>query len=340
MNVSQDFLVRLESKVSEQLAARRVGYLLGAGSSFLRGTGYPLSTNLWQNIRGYVPEPQRSEIEEKIVAGEGIEQALDLLDQGKLFGSKHRQDVTDAIAEHFMTVSPSLDLHAAFLQRLASRQEISVPVFSLNYDPLLERAAEHAKVFLRDGFQGVEHAYFDSRFFQQSVAVVHRGRSGTKMARIVPGIVDLFKLHGSLGWYEIPVGDVRRCGFSENLPAGSLRLMVPPQWRKVNDTLAVPYETLWSEFRRLTRHGPYVLNRLVVVGYGMADSHVNGVLEAALARSDFTLMIFGKDLRPDAFARWTRPGVVIVTESRCSLYGETGPGHFDLWSFERLSKEV
>lgn len=313
---------------------------MGAGSSYLSGNGYPLATQLWAQIREHVPEPQRAEIDHKIGEGLSLEQALDSLDDGILFHDMHRRSVVDAIAVHFTKLTPPLGRHFTFTKRLAKREEISIPVFSLNYDPLLERAAEASKVYLRDGFHGIEQAYFDPRLFQQTFAVLHRGRLGTRIGRVVPGIIDLFKLHGSLGWYQTPVDGVRRSGFTQELPNGSTRLMVPPQWRKVNETLAVPYEALWSEFRRLLRHGPYMINRLAAIGYGMGDGHVNAVIDAALSRPDFTLLVFAKELSSDAFARWTRPGVIIVTESRSSIYGEVGPGHVDLWSFERLSGEV
>jgi hypothetical protein len=223
---------------------------------------------------------------------------------------------------------------------LARRPEPSVPVFCLNYDPLLERAAEHRKLRLMDGFLGVEQAYFDAALFQEQIGTIQRGRRHPQV-RWVTGNIHLFKLHGSLGWYDCPMEGVRRCGFTLQIPTETKRLMVPPQHRKATDTTAPPYAALWSEFRRLVRHGPALLNRLACIGYGMRDEHVNAVLENGLARNDFTLMIFAKTLVADTFDRWSpRRNVVVVTEDRCSLSGEAGPGHSDLWSFERLSCEV
>ena len=83
------------------------------------------------------------------------------------------------------------------------------------------------------------------------------------------------------------------------------------------------------------------VNRLVCIGYGFMDEHVNAVIENALARNDFTLLILAKSLSDTAWSRWSvQTNVIVVTENRCSLKGENGPGHADLWSFERLCKEA
>ena len=74
-----EFIAALEAKVAEQLQAQRVGYLLGAGSSYLGGSGYPLTFELWERIKSKIPDPaDRSAIQEKLDGGAiGIEQALD-----------------------------------------------------------------------------------------------------------------------------------------------------------------------------------------------------------------------------------------------------------------------
>ena len=117
--------------------------------------------------------------------------------------------------------------------------------------------------------------------------------------------------------------------------------MIPPQHRKDTDTMSPPYSSLWSEFRGMLRQGPFMVNRLVSIGYGMRDDHVNTVIENGLARTDFTLIIFAMMLKPEVFQRWSnKHNVIIVTKDQCSLNGETGPGHSNLWDFEKLSQEV
>ena len=176
--------------------------------------------------------------------------------------------------------------------------------------------------------------------YQQRLGVVRRTWRGRQFS-IVPGNIHHYKLHGSLGWYDSQSKGVRRCGFDLPIPAETKRLMIPPQRRKATDTMSIPYSSLWSEFRAFIRHGPHLINRLVSMGYGMRDEHVNDVIENGLARSDLTLMIFARDLIDDVFNRWSpKQNVIIVTNNRCSLNSEVGPGHPSLWDFEQLSKEV
>ena len=103
----------------------------------------------------------------------------------------------------------------------------------------------------------------------------------------------------------------------------------------------LPYSALWTAFRVCLSHSPTPLNRLVCIGYGFADEHVNAMIESAMVRTDFTLLIFAKELSDSVWVRWSeKPNAVIVTSTRCSLYGVAGPGHNDLWGFERLCQEV
>ena len=153
--------------------------------------------------------------------------------------------------------------------------------------------------------------------------------------------IRLLKLHGSVGWYECGTNKIRRCAFAIDIPENTKRLMIPPQRRKANDTMNPPYSALWSEFRGALGQDRRPINRLVCLGYGFVDEHVNAVIENALARTDFTVVIFAKDLSDAAWLRWSsKRNVIVVTEKRCSVKGDVGEGHHDLWDFERLSKEI
>ena len=56
MVAASDFTKDLEAKVAQQLKSQRVGFLLGAGSSFLNGNGYPLAFELWDLISASITD--------------------------------------------------------------------------------------------------------------------------------------------------------------------------------------------------------------------------------------------------------------------------------------------
>lgn len=339
---TSDFTKELEAKVKEQLHSQRIGYLLGAGSSYFNGNGYPLAFELWDLIKATIPDvAKRDDIQGKLDSGaKGIEQALDLLDDGGANDTPYRHLVTTAVANLFMSKNPPLDLHCDFLRHIAQRADPNVKVFSLNYDPLIERAAANARIRVVDGFLGAEHSYFDASVFEERIGIIRGTYKGRQFDETVKPI-HLLKLHGSLGWYECPINGIRRCSFDKSPPASTKRLMVPPQRRKASDTMLPPYAALWSAFRGCLGQNATPINRLVCIGYGFADEHVNTVIEGALARTDFTLLIFTKNVNASTWARWSqKSNVILVTENQCSLKGQTGPGHSDLWSFERLAMEV
>ena len=342
MTGSLDFKARLEAKISEQLRAQRVGYLFGAGSSYLNGAGYPLAFDLWDRIKDRITDAaRRAEIQAVLdTRGLGIEDALDQLDNGLVIEGPHRHLVTAAIAELFLTIDARTDVHIEFVKRLAQKGDPSIKVFTLNYDPLVERAAEAARVRLCDGFAGHEHAYFDGAMFEERIGRIRGSHKGRQFDETTKPI-HLLKLHGSLGWFECTSIGVRRCAFASAIPAPTKRLMIPPQRRKASDTMTPPYATLWSAFRGALGQDSVPLNRLACCGYGFLDEHVNAVIEGALARSDFSLLIFTKALSDGAWTRWSaKPNTVVVTEARCSIKGETGPGHADLWDFAKLATKV
>lgn len=341
MSTKGTFLSRLEAKARQQLRSQRVGYLIGAGASFLDGLGYPLASQLWEHIGSKIRNPERDEIQAKLDGGaDGIEQALDLLDDGSATEKPHRHLVTEAIADYFLSLNPPTCYHQMFLRRIATKTELSIPVFCLNYDCLFEMASDAERIRMVDGFVGFNRSFFEPLTFQECTALQHRGPRKTQ-ADWRTGIIHLYKLHGSLGWFNLGETEVRRLDLGGKTPDNAKRLMVPPQHRKSTDTTAPPYAALWSDFRRLLCHGPSLLNRLVAIGYGFRDEHLNAVIENALGRHNFTMLAFAHGLTDKVFARWsTKPNVVVVTEARCLLYGEVGPGHPTLWNFQTLVQKM
>jgi hypothetical protein len=333
---------RFITKVKQQLHSRAVGFLLGAGSSHLNGSGYPLATTLWDVLKAALLPADRDLIQGQIDSGcPEIEEALDRLDEGGQGESQLRHRVASAIAEQFRSLIPPLDHHRAFVRGLSLRRERRIPIFSLNYDPMIERAVDEEKLLLADGFWGANNAFFNPNSFEYRLGLPGR-RLGRAVVDPIRGIINLYKLHGSMGWFLDASGCARRGRPEDPIPAGTRVFMIPPHQRKAQDTGFLPYSILWSEFRGLLANDQRrLLNRLICIGYGMRDTHINPVLEAALARSNFTLIILAKSLSDAEFDRWKGyENVLIATETRCVLQREEGPGVPEIWSFEWLCKEV
>ena len=334
---------RLRAKLREQIKGRKVGFLLGAGASFLNTRGYPLAAGLWPAIKDYMPPADQATIDAQMAPGNlSLEATLDLLDIANGGDDRLRQLVTKAISVAFLALAPPLDEYKSFVRRISARRERTVSVFSLNYDCLLEYAADSECLALTDGFRGHFEASFRPDFLLD-VAGCYEARRNRVVFVPRHGIISLYKLHGSLGWYSDGRGRITRIRPDAPHPAGHYNLMVPPQHRKAADTGFTPYATLWSEFRALMNNdAPRLLNRLVSVGYGLSDGHVNAVIDAALQREHFTLVVLARDLPDHAFNKYSAyKNAIVVTETRSSLYGEQHDrGLPDAWSFEWLSKEA
>lgn len=341
MSKRETFIVELEKSVSSQLKSRNVGYLFGAGASYLGSSGYPLALTIWDCIKDDIPQQERDEIQAKLDMDgtEGLEHALDLLDPGGPDPTPHRHFVIDAIAKLFYLIDPPTTNHCEFIKRISRRNDNFVPIFTLNYDPLIELASDAERISIIDGFSGFYKAAFDQNNFD----LIPSKYSNSRRGRILSGnngILHFYKLHGSIGWFlanNIPL----RVSLSFKVEETWRRLMIPPQYRKATETTTQPYSALWTRFRAWLVHGPRPLNRLVCIGYGMRDQHVNDVIESATSRSDFTLLIFAKELTDECFKIWAyRENVIIVTADRCALFGQEGDGHDHLWDFATLCKEV
>jgi len=263
-NVTAPFEVRLLAKLRQQITSRKVGFLLGAGASYLAGRGFPLATAIWPAIKGTMPPEDQQRIEGWMArSGHPLEETLDALDAQ--YGNDHdlRHRVSTAIANSFCCLKPPLDCHQDFVARLSRRSDRIVPVFTLNYDCLVECGADSAQACLVDGFCGTFEASFQPGQFDRASGnfVLRRGR---RVFVPRPGTISLYKLHGSLGWFADAQGQLKRMRPDLLCPTGWRRLMIPPQHRKASDTGFTPYATLWSEFRAFLSNDTHrLLNRLL-----------------------------------------------------------------------------
>jgi hypothetical protein len=164
-----------------------------------------------------------------------------------------------------------------------------VSVFTLNYDTMIEKAADAEGAVLVDGFVGALRRIFrpesyDLDFYfpaQTTEGRVHR----------FDRALHLYKLHGSINWHRCepdwdnPYG-LYATFFNEQTPEEDVQIYPSPL--KYGHALGLPYSELFRRFGSTVVQPQSVL---FVIGYGFGDAHVNALILQALAIPSFTLVI-------------------------------------------------
>ncbi len=203
----------------------------------------------------------------------------------------------------------SLGPHTAFLKKLLTRplNLKRANVFTLNYDTLLEQAADSEGVVALDGFVGTVRRVFRPESYDYDLYFPAETTEG-RVHRL-DRVIHLYKLHGSVDWkaedsqWNNPYGitHVRGAFASGDTP------LVYPSPSKYGDTLGMPYAEL---FRRFAGALVRPQSTLFTIGYGFGDDHVNTIIRQALAVPSFTLVIV------DPFAPAPDPNGAFVSRLR------------------------
>lgn len=150
------------------------------------------------------------------------------------------------------------DQFADWIRR--ARRHHPVEVFTTNYDVLIERSFERARVPFFDGFVGSFRPYFSPDIFENDTSMP--GQSWTR----------LWKLHGSANWSLIDNVTTRL----SDLNHGD---MILPSHRKYDESRKMPYLALMD---RLASSLAVDGTLLLTCGYSWSDQHINSTILTAL----------------------------------------------------------
>ena len=196
--------------------------------------------------------------------------------------------------------------HKNFIRKLLSRpfNLKRINIFTLNYDTLIEQAADSAGIELFDGFVGTNKRYIRPESYEHDLHI----QIETSKGQVHPHdrVLRLYKLHGSITWkasdtsYFNPYG-VEMVNFERIRDED--RLLIYPATNKYGDSLGMPYAEL---FRRFSSNVARSQSALFVVGYGFEDDHVNTIIQQALTFPSFTLVIVDPDPKSDLVKSFKR----------------------------------
>ncbi|MFC2095921.1 SIR2 family protein [Candidatus Bipolaricaulota bacterium] len=179
--------------------------------------------------------------------------------------------------------------HATLLRKLMTRPEKlrRVNLFTLNYDTLLEQAADAAGVILLDGFVGSIRRVFRPESF--GFDFYFPGSTTEGRVHRLDRVAHLYKLHGSISWYRESPTEQNPYGiFSTANSSSQGDVLIFPTPVKQELATGIPYSEM---FRRFSEAVSQPQSVLFVIGYGFGDDHVNALIRQALLVPSFRLVV-------------------------------------------------
>lgn len=162
-------------------------------------------------------------------------------------------------------------------------------LFTLNYDNMIEKAADAEGAVLVDGFVGT----FRRIFRPESYDVDFYYPAQTTEGRVhrFDRVLHLYKLHGSITWHRCEPDWENPYGLFAtfyNQQALADDILIYPSPLKYGQALGIPYSELFRRFASAIAQPQSVL---FTVGYGFGDEHVNALIRQALSIPSFTLVV-------------------------------------------------
>jgi len=165
-----------------------------------------------------------------------------------------------------------------------------VNLFTLNYDTLIEQAADYIGANLIDGFVGTIERTFRPESYDQDF--YYPGQTTEGRVHRLEKVLHLYKLHGSINWRRGKQDMGNPYGlYATQKPSESGKedeVIIYPTPLKYGEVLGLPYSEL---FRRFASAIVQPQSVLFVIGYGFGDEHVNTIIKQALAIPSFFLVI-------------------------------------------------
>lgn len=359
------------SQFEELLIQSRPAFLLGAGCS--KCVGIPLAGELTSHVlkKGTLDEDSKIILEsiENQFCGAGyaqiedyLSELIDLLaiaERRRVRGATRKtvsigdrefvakelrnavEQIKQAIASAIESEKISIETHRNFVAAVHRPVRVgkqlqawdSVDYLILNYDTVIEDALALEKISYSDGIEGGVTGWWSPQTFD---------RKGLE-ARV-------FKLHGSINWYEEP-GDPLPRRVSPNIKLrGNNRhkILIWPASTKYRETQLEPFAQLADRARGAMRPELGRQRALVICGYSFRDEHINREVERALQESKDQLTVVAftdEDELTGVLQTWndnvTLREQVLIFGNRGFFHGETkqtSDQDLPWWKFENITR--
>ena len=204
----------------------------------------------------------------------------------------------------FSTDGPSG--HHALVAKLVARDPKlgRAHLFTVNYDLLVEAAADDLRVRYSTGFIGTVEPKFDSSAY--ALDLYYPGEVAEGRVQRFDKFFHLYKLHGSVDWRRKSQSELIRAdsrslphwtdwqGWARNDKLDFLRseaedaVAILPTESKYLQSIGMPYAHL---FRALDSHLKTPQTFFLILGYGFGDEHINRIIDEALTNPGLVVLI-------------------------------------------------
>ena len=199
-------------------------------------------------------------------------------------------------------------------------RDMPVEIFTTNYDLLMEQALEDCRVPYFDGFAGGRQPFFDLRAMEEDI--------------LPPRWARLWKLHGSINWYQVPAKGVFRGATNGEHGA---RRVIHPSHLKYEESRRMPYLAMIDRLRAYLNQPTATL---VLCGYSFRDEHINEVVMQGLQGTP-TAIAFA--LLHGEIEKYSQALKLARERSNLSLLAENGAvisGHQAAWPEKDAESEM
>jgi NAD-dependent SIR2 family protein deacetylase len=267
-------------------------FLMGAGASLVTGDDGKLISGSGQSMAGLWDEIKDKEEFKKIsdafrtAANNNLEDLLSRLESEALHFQLNG-DTTESekigsqiiFVKEFIKEKCKLKLtpqfpHERFIRNIFLRKQSHsrVKIFTLNYDTLLEQAANEVEAVVVDGFNFSHDSTFSPIAFD--LDIVHREKTRIHTEdNFYSKLFHIYKLHGSTNWYKSGEKIQRRREDEKD------SVMIFPHRDKFKESYEMPFFELVSRFQNCLRKTNTVL---FIIGYGFGDEHINRIIKEAV----------------------------------------------------------
>jgi len=158
-------------------------------------------------------------------------------------------------------------------------------IITTNYDRLIEYSIDRAGFAWATGFQS---GYINQRYSTSDYYIV---KNGLKVR-----MVDIWKVHGSLDWFQGSDELIYYLPSAVNLPEGFKPTIVTPGVEKYRQTHKEPFRSIITGADAALESG----NSYICVGYGFNDEHIQPKLIERCKRQEKSIVVLSKKLTDSA----------------------------------------